>query len=192
MDNNLVENDFTSSSNSGRKIGDPETILTPTSSTVAVPAESNTVPDSMAEISAAKTIVSPALVGVNETETVVDEGAVRSYRNKKILMVVLLVLFAVSLAGNGALGYLLRNKERAYQAQRTLVDSQNKDNKKQQLIIDNKSNCPEVTPVAAAVETPAVAAPAAAAPAATSTVKKNTTSSNTQEVVIAPPPPPSN
>lgn len=110
---------------------------------------------------------------------------------KKIAKIMLLVIFILSLVGDGVLGYFLYKKNIAYKSLEAIASNRNEEIKKQQETIDSKSNClacPVTAPDAATVETPA-----AAAPASTSTSKKTTSTSNSQtkEAVIVPPPPPS-
>lgn len=114
-----------------------------------------------------------------------DNSIINCIKNNKVLTIITLTLFALSIIVNGSLGYIVAKKAKA--------------NRELNAIITNKSNC-VVTP--APVETPAETPPAtttptkkrSTTPTSTDTIDSGSTgssSSSTQETVIPPPPPPS-
>ena len=107
----------------------------------------------------------------------------------KVVTIILIVIFILSIVANGVQGYFMYKKTKAY---RVL-----------EAVVENKSNC-EVIP--AAVETPAEPAPTTNTPTKrksstpstdegtdsdTSPIINPSPDTSTPEVVIPPPPPPS-
>lgn len=95
-----------------------------------------------------------------------ENRGLNRFAKNKILVIVLIAIFALSVIANGVQGYFMWKKIKAY---RNLEE-----------IIKNKSNC-DKCPVAEPTPTPTPAP----------TTKSKSSGSSGQETVIPPPPPPS-
>lgn len=101
--------------------------------------------------------------------------------HKRVVKIILLILFILSLIANGVQGYYFHKKSQAYRELKAIVDS--------------KSNCEKVV---APVETPPETAPTTTTPtryrgttnSSDSSDSSDSSSTDTQETVIPPPPPP--
>ncbi len=196
MDNNLIQSTPGGVLNGKQEIV-PDNSTTLPSVPISTFTDNNKIQEGVVAINSTQNEIPVADHSIDESLNIIpNDSEFRANKVRRVFKVLISIAFIILLVGNAILIYMILDKDKEYKNQQAIITSQKEEYKKQQLAIDNKSNCPVSAPVAAEVETPntVVSTPTIAPvtkPAATSKKTTTTLSSSVQEDIIAPPPPPS-